>query len=595
MSNLVDCILGPSLYRIFDENRSRDYVPFTLERYADLAVRSVALAKSLATLASPYIVYSFYRNFLSGPSDPSSPTSLPRSLLGSASFRLVAALAMLYAVGTLARGFFRSRNPAYLQFISTYRTAVTQQDQQLKKDDDASKVVEEARARLRSTYDYDFRQWPVDFRWTEGVYARDRVPTLLPVEQTTTASTGSNSSSSAPATDGPLVRGVSWLMAHTIGRIMLYPGSIGLLQTVLSNALTTGRQFLVENYQAKRYKLQARDGNLIDCIFADRRTPKQLPDSSGSSQETSAHHETSTTNTSSSSSSSKGNTLIICSEGNAGFYEIGVVTSPLSAGYSVLGWNHPGFGDSTGSPYPQNEINAFDAVINFAVTRLGFSLDQIYVFAWSIGGFPAAWAASAYPELKGIILDASFDDILPLARARMMPLLLPIVDPTIRRHFNLNVSAYLNRYPGPVGLVRRLHDEIIPLDPADPLRTNRGNWILLKLLAVRFPALMRRQEVAAEVQRYLHAENTAPLLRSLDADTAHAMLLSYIGERGITAYPVPITVEDVGGVEQAKAIILFMASRLLRNYNSTHCTPLPPSMFEEPFDLFAAVAGNASN
>ena len=52
----------------------------------------------------------------------------------------------------------------------------------------------------------------------------------------------------------------------------------------------------------------------------------------------------------------------------------------------------------------------------------------------------------------------------------------------------------------------------------------------------------------------------APLLRSLDADTAHAMLLSYIGERGITAYPVPITVEDVGGVEQAKAIILFMVS-----------------------------------
>lgn len=39
------------------------------------------------------------------------------------------------------------------------------------------------------------------------------------------------------------------------------------------------------------------------------------------------------------------------------------------------------------------------------------------------------------------------------------------------------------------------------------------------------------------------------------------MLLSYIGERGITAYPVPITVEDVGGVEQAKAIILFMVSR----------------------------------
>jgi hypothetical protein len=40
--------------------------------------------------------------------------------------------------------------------------------------------------------------------------------------------------------------------------------------------------------------------------------------------------------------------LVISSEGNAGFYEIGVMSSPLEAGFSVLGWNHPGFGGSTG-------------------------------------------------------------------------------------------------------------------------------------------------------------------------------------------------------------------------------------------------------
>jgi hypothetical protein len=38
---------------------------------------------------------------------------------------------------------------------------------------------------------------------------------------------------------------------------------------------------------------------------------------------------------------------VICSEGNAGFYEIGIMVTPLEAGYSVLGWNHPGFGGST--------------------------------------------------------------------------------------------------------------------------------------------------------------------------------------------------------------------------------------------------------
>ena len=42
-----------------------------------------------------------------------------------------------------------------------------------------------------------------------------------------------------------------------------------------------------------------------------------------------------------------GNKLVICSEGNAGFYEIGVMVTPLKGNYSVLGWNHPGFGGST--------------------------------------------------------------------------------------------------------------------------------------------------------------------------------------------------------------------------------------------------------
>ena len=38
---------------------------------------------------------------------------------------------------------------------------------------------------------------------------------------------------------------------------------------------------------------------------------------------------------------------VICSEGNSGFYEVGCMVTPLDAGYSVLGWNHPGFWGST--------------------------------------------------------------------------------------------------------------------------------------------------------------------------------------------------------------------------------------------------------
>ncbi|KAF6769850.1 hypothetical protein AHF37_12102 [Paragonimus kellicotti] len=38
---------------------------------------------------------------------------------------------------------------------------------------------------------------------------------------------------------------------------------------------------------------------------------------------------------------------IICCEGNGGYPEIGTPLVPLDLGYSVLAWNHPGFGSST--------------------------------------------------------------------------------------------------------------------------------------------------------------------------------------------------------------------------------------------------------
>jgi len=43
--------------------------------------------------------------------------------------------------------------------------------------------------------------------------------------------------------------------------------------------------------------------------------------------------------------------LIICTEGNAGFYEAGIMSSAIETHHSVLGWNHPGFGYSTVNLY----------------------------------------------------------------------------------------------------------------------------------------------------------------------------------------------------------------------------------------------------
>ena len=38
-----------------------------------------------------------------------------------------------------------------------------------------------------------------------------------------------------------------------------------------------------------------------------------------------------------------------------------------------------------GIPSPQTEHGAIEAVVMYAVTKLGFTLDNIILFAWSIG------------------------------------------------------------------------------------------------------------------------------------------------------------------------------------------------------------------
>ncbi|KAM4642011.1 uncharacterized protein O3C94_016376 [Discoglossus pictus] len=141
--------------------------------------------------------------------------------------------------------------------------------------------------------------------------------------------------------------------------------------------------------------------------------------------------------------------------------EASLLVSSVTAGYSVLGWNHPGFAGSTGVPFPQNEANAMDAVMHYALNRLGFNLDDIVVYAWSIGGFTATWASMSYPHLSGLVLDASFDDLVPLALKVMPESWRGLVTRTVRKYLNLNNAEQLCRYQGPVLLIRRTKDKII--------------------------------------------------------------------------------------------------------------------------------------
>ena len=72
------------------------------------------------------------------------------------------------------------------------------------------------------------------------------------------------------------------------------------------------------------------------------------------------------------------------------------------------------------------------AVIDYAINQLGFDESDIVLYGWSIGGFSVVYGATHYSNLKGLYLDATFDDVMPLAEHVMPPMILPITTKTIR-------------------------------------------------------------------------------------------------------------------------------------------------------------------
>lgn len=230
--------------------------------------------------------------------------------------------------------------------------------------------------------------------------------------------------------------------------------------------LIQGRAKLVLEHNAERNKIETADGNEIDTIFVDHRNSKF----------------------------DNGKTLVITAEGNAGFYEIGIMSTPLELKYSVLGFNHPGFAGSNGDPYPDQDQNTLDATMQFAINKLGFLPENVILFGWSIGGYSALWLATQYPDIKGVLLDATFDDLLFLALPRMPESLSGIVKIAIRDHCNLNNTDLITKYNGPVALVRRTEDEVICTEEMN-IGTNRGNYLLLHMLKYRFPNIFQTDQL----------------------------------------------------------------------------------------------------
>ncbi|XP_076057452.1 phosphatidylserine lipase ABHD16A isoform X2 [Oratosquilla oratoria] len=549
MISLWSCIVGPRVYRLYEvitaanETESQSYTPNTFEKCGNQIMQGINIMWNIGLYTSPLIVtYLWRREYF--------------CLMGCVSVvKFGMGIGLLMVVALALRGLGRNTNSQYTTF--------------LKKLNEAQANYNSSNKLALSKYDCDFWAWPADFYWNE-VEGEDSKPRVYVDRNTRSGRTG-----------GAIRKLITlpchiaaWCVAHLFGRHLMYPGSIQLLQVAMDPYLQAGREKLVKEFSGTRGKLVARDGNSIDTMFVDRRkrfksSKKLLP----SLKEMGTAH-------------THGSILVVCCEGNAGFYEVGNMMTPLEAGYSVLGWNHPGFAGSTGTPFPVQEQNAIDVVMQYAIHKLNFTPENIVIYAWSIGGYVGTWAAMNYPQIRGLVLDATFDDVLPLAIPRMPGWMSGLVVTTIREHLNLCNADQLSRYPGPVTIIRRTKDEIITTQEF-VLASNRGNDLLIKLLRSRYPKLM--SSGAVEVLTQWLAEEPveqASLVSkwAVDSDYCQTLLNSYIDEHSAS---IPMQIGEDLEEEEKTRMVLFLASKYLVDFVSGHNTPLEVRFFRVPWTPIA--------
>lgn len=511
------CLNSPSLFMLL-RNCWERYNPNDFEKFGENCLFIILLGSKLGLYTSPFIMLCLYRRgylCLDG-----------MMTLTKFSVSVGVILGTSYCI----RSYGRCTNPRYTEFYS--------------KLDEVKKAPSERTLKNIKNYDFEFESWPVEYEYSQSL----AVPR-------------SQDAASWRSTITSLIKSpcsvIGYMVLHTFGIRMLYPGSTSILNYVLFNVLMDGRKTLIENMNGIRYKLKTKDGNYIDTMFVDKR-PRP-----GSVNQT----------------TSKGNTLVICSEGNAGFYENGIMPTAIHADFSVLGWNHPGFGCSTGMPYIDQEQNAMETVMQFSIHKLGFQPKQIILYGWSIGGYSTTWAAKHYNDVKAVVLDATFDDILPLALRQMPDVLEPLVKLTIRCYADLNVAANLAEYQGPIKLVRRSQDEIIATDPGD-LASNRGNILLSKLLRRRYPLLLNATTEPILCNWLVTtAAEQASLMEEFNVNRQECQrILSEYREQYGTKYPYSSLGAQLTD-EQNIRLVLYLAEHYMVDFAANHVTPLPSRIF----------------
>ncbi|XP_074101305.1 phosphatidylserine lipase ABHD16A [Cotesia typhae] len=536
LKTIWGCLFSPRLYK-YQETTWKSYEPNGFERWGDHVVTSFATLWSLSIWAVPIISpFIFRRSY---------------SLIDNVCTisRFIAGAGVIFIASLAVRGYARANNPTYLKFIKTLTKAQQAYNEESKE------------ALLK--YDFQFWAWPVDFEILSLDRPDGRKRIVIQNSSRLARRGGKDLIMAVPC------KIVSYIVANTVAIRLMYPGSLTIVNFAMQSPMLQGRMDMLDA-GGSRSKLRTINKNDVDTMFIDRR------------------HK-----------SSNGHILVITCEGNCGFYETGIMTTPMNKGYSVLGWNHPGFGGSTGSPFPDAEIDGMEAVMRYAVEKLGFPEERIILFGWSIGGYTATWAAMNYPGIHGLVLDATFDDVLPLAISRMPTAIDGIVRTVIREYLNLNVAEQLKRYDGRVLLVRRTDDEIM-CTPTNNLSDNRGNILLTKLLMYRYPNLFANcpesQEILKKYLEHPTSDTTSHSTKSLVIRTQRLFTHGYplneslciekitnsLTKNTPATYPSSLG-EDCDTVTKQQ-LLIYLANKYMEDQVSQHCSPLITELFHPGWD-----------
>ncbi|PZO49579.1 MAG: alpha/beta hydrolase [Phormidesmis priestleyi] len=154
---------------------------------------------------------------------------------------------------------------------------------------------------------------------------------------------------------------------------------------------------------------------------------------------------------------------ILYSHGNAS--DIGTVSPILETlyaqGFSVLAYDYPGYGSSSGKASEAGAYNAIAATYSYLNDTLNVPPEKIILHGQSLGGGPSTYLAAqlaAKTPVAGLILESTFSSIFQvITRFSILPF---DKFPTIQR---------INKINCPLLIIHGTHDQTISLSHAQTL------------------------------------------------------------------------------------------------------------------------------